>query len=78
MEIGGFEMCFFFKLENSDFRNGVAWMELKFYYYHGFQPKKHLRKPMQYSVARLVYVRSCRQCSVSHVVCTNTVWITDS
>ena len=37
-------------------------MELKFYHYHGFSAKKHLHKPMQYSVARLVYVRSCRQC----------------
>ena len=34
-----------------------------------FPAKKHLRKPMQYGVARLVYVPSCRQCSVSHVVC---------
>ena len=50
-------------------------MELKFYYYHGFQPKKHLRKPMQHSVARLVYVRSCRQC---HMLYALTAWITDS
>ena len=42
-----------------------------------FPAKKHLRKPMQYSVARFVYVRSCRQCSC-HMLYALTLWITDS
>ena len=69
MEIGRF----FFQLAFSDIRNGVAWMEILLLPW--FPAKKHLRKPMQYSVARLVYVRSCRQC---HMLYALTVWITDS